>query len=101
LITVWAFVTDQEVYLGSAVVIVTSEYGALRRWEETKVILALLPEDGSERVGTGLEVTASIVAVYISQRLVYVSEERDKDGERGSMHGSCECEGLVPFVLLD
>lgn len=66
LVTIRAFVADQKVDFGRAVVVVTSERGALRRREEPEVILALLSENGPERVGTGLEVTASIVAVHSS-----------------------------------
>ena len=95
LVVVWAFIADQKVDLGRAVIIVASESSALRRWEESEIVLALLSEDGAERIGTGLEVTAAIIAVHCCQCLVCTGEERDKDGEHGTMHGDRSGKGSV------
>lgn len=101
LVTVWTFVSDQEVDLGRAVVVVASERGALRRGKKSEIVLALLSEDRSERVGTGLKVTASIIAVHSGQSVVYPSEECDEEGKRGRTHGGCVGERLEALFSMD
>lgn len=87
LVAVWAFVTDQEVDLGHAVVAVTCERSALSRREKVEIILADLPEGVAKRVGAGLEVSDTVIAVNSGERLWGAGEQCDHDGKGWEIHG--------------